>query len=250
MAAIDVSAVVNAHREGLLVGPTLRSVDLAVTNARQSGIRVEVICVLDKPDDLTRNIFSDWAAKRSDAALVEVDFGDLGLARNSGVTVARGEWIAFVDADDLWGSNWLSEAFRAAEAEPRPTVWHPEASLYFGVRPHIFIHVDMDDPSFTLSILALTNPWTALCFAKRSLLLDIPYRQADHARQLGYEDWGWYIDTIEKDWLHKIVPGTAHAIRTKAVSLNLTTGAASCLPHKTDLFRSALGKRQRERAEL
>jgi hypothetical protein len=240
---IDISTVINVHREGLIATPTLRSVERAVRMASENGISSELICVLDRPDELTRKILSEWSSRRIDVRLAYVDFGDLGLSRNHAVGLARGKWIAFIDGDDLWAGNWLSAAHRAAESEPRLAVWHPQSNLYFGQRPHIFLHVDMDDPGFDVCMLAETNLWTALCFAPRSLLLQIPYRQADHARQIGYEDWGWNIDTIAKGALHRTVPDTAHAVRTKATSLNLQTTAAACLPHRTDLFRRLLENR-------
>ena len=246
MRPVDVTIVVNGHREGLLAPPSLRSVDLAVHRLSSEGAFAETIAVLDRPDALTLEVFTAWAASRQDLTLLQVDHGDLGKSRNAGVSAARGEWVAFLDADDLWGETWLSSAYFAAEKETRRSVWHPETNLYFGERPHIFTHIDMDDPEFSPAILALTNPWTALCFAKRSLLLEVPYSPTAHQRQIGYEDWGWNMATIDRGAIHKIVPRTAHAIRTKSVSLLNQTTAAACLPQASTLLRNILAKRSRE----
>ncbi|MGF6425634.1 glycosyltransferase involved in cell wall biosynthesis [Bradyrhizobium elkanii] len=215
--------------------------------AQSKGLLVEIFCVLDKSSPLTSEIISTWATKHEHARVLDVQFGDLGLARNSGVATASGEWIAFVDGDDLWGENWLTAAHQAALAEPRSTIWHPEVNLYFSARPHAFVHIDMDDPTFSPSILALTNCWTALCFAKRSVFVDVPYRQVDHHRQIGYEDWAWNIETIALGNIHKIVPGTSHAIRTKEESLVRRTTAAGCLPYPTNMFRDILAERHASR---
>ena len=114
-----VTVVVNGHREGLIASPTLWSVDCAVEEATSHGLSVEIIAVLDRADALTKEIFDRWISRRSDARLLSVDHGDLGRSRNSGVEEATGKWVAFIDADDLWGRQWLSHAHKAAEAESR-----------------------------------------------------------------------------------------------------------------------------------
>lgn len=245
MTACDISVVINAHREGLMAGPTLKSVQMAVHAALGEHISVEVIAILDRPDKLTQDIFSECAMPTKYFNVCHVDFGDLGLSRNHGVSLAHGRWIAFVDADDLWSKNWLASAFRAAEDEARLSVWHPETNLYFGARPHIFTHVDMDTPGFDISKLLETNAWTALCFTSRALLARVPYRPTAHNRQIGYEDWTWNVETLSNGAVHKTVADTAHAIRTKAVSLVSQTSASYCLPHPSNLFHSILNERKR-----
>lgn len=241
----DITAIINAHSEGMIAVPSLRSIERAATQAQSNGLRVEIIAVLDRASQLTGQIFESWCSSRDETTLIRAEFGDLGLSRNLGVASARGKWVAFLDADDLWSANWLEDAYNAAEAESRRCVWHPECNLYFGLRPHVFSHVDMDDASFQLSALAVTNLWTALCFAERELLLDIPYRFSSREKQIGYEDWGWNLETVSCGVIHKVVPHTAHAIRTKAVSLVSQTSAASSLPHPSTAFRDAVERQGR-----
>lgn len=244
MTHFDITVIVNAHREGLLVGPSLRSVQASVAAALDANISIQVIAVLDRSDDVTKNIFDEWQLPNLTVNICHVEYGDLGMSRNYGVSRAQGRWIAFLDADDLWSRNWLTAAFRAAEDEVRLSVWHPETNLCFGVRPHIFMHVDMDTAGFDPSILVETNAWTALSFASRALLTQVPYRATAFDRQIGYEDWGWNLETLSKGAVHKTVAGTAHAIRTKNVSLVSKTTGAFCLPYPPILFRSLLEKRK------
>lgn len=240
MATINISCIVNAHREGLLAHASLLSLKQAVNHARDHGAQVEAIAVLDRPDPLTLEVFENFSRDHLPLKLVKVDFGDLGRARNAGVANVEGEWIAFLDSDDLWGANWLAAARRAAEADPRSIVWHPEANVYFGVRPHLFLHVDMDDQGYLPSSLAVANHWTALCFARKALFLEVPYRPTDLRTQIGYEDWHWNMEVIAHGAVHKTVRGTAHAIRTKRASLVQSSNAAGCIPGTTKMFRQLL----------
>lgn len=243
MASFDTSVIINAHREGLLANGTLRSVKKAVYKARSAGINVEIICVLDNSDEATSEIFARFSQSDLNVDISHVNFGDLGLARNYGVLKSGGNWVAFLDADDLWCDNWLACAYRNACAEERSVIWHSHLNIYFGGRSHIFVHVDMDETYVNPAILACNNLWTALCFSKRDTLLNIPYKPTYIDRQIGYEDWSWYIDTVASGYVHKVVHGTVHAIRVKKLSLVSSTAAANCFPYVGKLFSNILDSR-------
>jgi glycosyltransferase involved in cell wall biosynthesis len=237
----DVSIIINGHREGLLAVPSIRSAALARACAERAGITVETIYVLDLPDLDTVEQFR--AAAGDDATLIEVQSGDPALARNAGVEVASGKWIAILDADDLWTENWIRDAFTCAESFNKEAVWHPELNLLFGDVEKIFFHPDMEDERFDLATLAVTNYWTALCFVQRKVLLGIPYRAADYSKQIGIEDWGWNIEAIANGLMHKVVPGTLHAIRKKANGLSRLAAETNARPRLSLLFRNILRSR-------
>lgn len=243
MASFDITAVINGHGEGLLAHSSLLSLQRCARVAGKKGITVELLAVLDRPDPLTIEVFENFARACPELRIEIVQHGDLGYARNSAATAANGKWVAFLDADDIWGDEWLVAAYGAAEADARKIVWHPEINVYFGVAPHLFLHVDMEDERFRIATLAHTNTWTSLCFASAEFLQAVPYTGTHLRDYIGYEDWSFNIDVIHRGGIHKIVPGTAHAIRTRHTSLVKATTAAGCIPRPSGFFRDILKNR-------
>jgi len=243
MTSFDITAVVNGHKEGLLANSTLEGLARCIAAAKLKGIAVEPLAILDKPDPLTIEVFHSFSRKFPELKIEIVQHGDLGYARNSGVEMAHGKWVAFCDADDIWGEEWLVSAYAAAEADRREIVWHPEVNVYFGVSPHVFLHIDMEDERFNPAHLVYTNAWTSLCFASADFLRRVPYTGTHLSDNIGYEDWSFNVDAIRNGGIHKIVRGTAHAVRTRHVSLVKATTAAGCIPRPSNFFRGMLEAR-------
>lgn len=234
--AVDVTIVLNAHREGSLAHASVESARAAAEHARRSGLEVEMLVVLDRPDAETRSYFNEYV--RSQIPVHEVEYGDLGLSRNHGVAHAAGEFVAFLDCDDLWGKHWLEKAVRFSRAYGRNCICHPQYNLFWGMKSYVWEHLDQEAENFSLNDLLVTNPWTALSFARRVTYETVPYRFSSLIDGIGYEDWGWNCDVIAAGFVHKVVPNTIHFVRAKEQGLLVSTNAASCLNLPSDEFRS------------
>jgi hypothetical protein len=218
--------VVNIHREGLLLGPTLASLRLARDRARAAGFTVETVVVADRPDALTLAVLSD---RMPDAdRVVEVDFGDLGAAREHGIRVAAHDWVFLHDGDDLFSSNWYESFFRQAAAgriDPR-VVYHTEIFARFGTLLDLRRMIDSADPLFNPLFLASEWYFSNKHVVHRGLFEAFPLPRNNIRTGLGNEDWTWSCHTIRGGIRHSLLPETICFYRVKPVaqSLGLTPG--------------------------
>lgn len=67
---------------------------------KQSLINIEIILIDDGSTDSSGKICDEYAAKDSRVKVIHQTNRGLGLSRNSGLSVARGKYIGFVDSDD------------------------------------------------------------------------------------------------------------------------------------------------------
>lgn len=83
---------------------------------------LEVILVDDGSPDGCPALCDSFAAADSRVKVVHKANAGLGLARNSGMEVATGEYITFVDSDDWWEPNALTPIVDKILAEDADTV--------------------------------------------------------------------------------------------------------------------------------
>jgi len=105
-----ISVVVPAYNAARHIERCLESI------RRQTFEEFEVIVVDDGSRDDTAAIVGRWPDPR--VRLVRQQNQGVSAARNRGIDEARGEWIAFLDADDEWLPEFLQKASRAANDHP------------------------------------------------------------------------------------------------------------------------------------
>jgi glycosyltransferase involved in cell wall biosynthesis len=133
-----VSVIIPAHNAARFVTETVESV------LNQTHRNLEVIVVDDGSTDETAEVlraFDDRIVLRSQPN------GGVARARNEGARVATGEWLAFLDADDLWlpdklerqlgladpGTSWIySDRFNFGSREGVPEVQSEITAMYEG----------------------------------------------------------------------------------------------------------------------
>ncbi|TWU29147.1 UDP-Glc:alpha-D-GlcNAc-diphosphoundecaprenol beta-1,3-glucosyltransferase WfgD [Novipirellula artificiosorum] len=82
------------------------SLDSVLTQSRQAD---EIIVVDDGSTDKTAQIVDAYKPK---VTLIRIPNGGVAAARNHGIKEAKGDWIAFLDADDAWMPSKLEMQFK------------------------------------------------------------------------------------------------------------------------------------------
>ena len=104
-----VSCIVPVFNDERYLGEALES------NLAQTYRAIEIIVVDDGSTDTTPAV----AARYGDRILyVRQDNAGAPTARNLGLSLARGEFVAFLDADDLWRPEKLQCQMRRFESRP------------------------------------------------------------------------------------------------------------------------------------
>lgn len=75
----------------------------------------ECICVDDGSTDGSASLLDKYAAQDSRICVFHKPNGGVSSARNMGLRYARGEWISFLDGDDLLEMNCIFESIELAE---------------------------------------------------------------------------------------------------------------------------------------
>jgi glycosyltransferase involved in cell wall biosynthesis len=106
-----VTVVIPTHDRWRLLDRTLGTV------LAQRDVAFEVVVVDDGSRDETPAFLGSIADPRV-RVVHEPVAGGVAAARNRGLAMARGEWIAFTDDDDLWAPDKLVAQVRASESRP------------------------------------------------------------------------------------------------------------------------------------
>lgn len=101
----------------------------------------ELVLVDDGSVDGCRDIAREYAAKDARIKVLELEHGGVVAARERGIAEARGEWLAFLDCDDWYESDFLLKMMAAsADAD---IVWCDVVEL--GSEKHAIRYTPSDD---------------------------------------------------------------------------------------------------------
>jgi len=111
--SVDISIIIPLYNKEKYIVNTLKSVFY------QDAQNWECIIVDDGSTDDSLKVVNHFCNSHSgNWKIVSVLNGGQAKARNIGIKEATGNYLAFLDADDLWVTNKLSKQFKYLEANP------------------------------------------------------------------------------------------------------------------------------------
>ena len=104
-----ISIIIPVYNDELYLADLLQSVK------NQTFIDFECLCVNDGSTDKTEEIIDQFCEKDSRFVKINRENGGVSAARNTGLDAATGEYLFFIDHDDLIPDYTLKKLFDAAE---------------------------------------------------------------------------------------------------------------------------------------
>jgi glycosyltransferase involved in cell wall biosynthesis len=109
---IKVSVIVPCYNQGQFLTEALESV------MNQTYNDWECIVINDGSADNTNEIANEWLSRDDRFKYIEIDNGGLSNARNTGIRIARGEFILPLDADDKISKDYIELAISEFNNDP------------------------------------------------------------------------------------------------------------------------------------
>ena len=109
---MKISAVIPTYNNAAYIAEAVESI-LAQTHPVD-----EIIVVDDGSSDNTEALIEAITKKTGKLAYIKQANQGPSSARNTGIEAASGDWIAFLDADDLWTVDKIAQQIAALDSEP------------------------------------------------------------------------------------------------------------------------------------
>lgn len=135
---------------------------------RQTLDDIEIIMVNDGSTDNSGDIAKTYAAQNENFCLINRENGGLSAARNSGLDVARGEYVYFLDSDDFLADDAIEKLYKKAKAENLDQLRFVAYTFEDGTKNYLWTgilqKVDTNILEITLEFtrawIFISRPWT------------------------------------------------------------------------------------------
>ncbi len=120
---MKISVIIPVYNAAPYIADTLRSVQC------QTMSDFEVLLVDDHGQDDSISVAKATIGDDTRFRFIETtENSGPGVARNVGIKAAQGEYIAFLDSDDLWEENFLETMLQVAESTPHSSLLTPHSA--------------------------------------------------------------------------------------------------------------------------
>ena len=126
MSQLVVSVIVPVYNVGDFISECVKSIQ------KQTFGQWEVILVDDGSSDHSADVIKKLVEQDDRLRLISQANGGVSKARNTGILNARGEYLAFLDGDDMWEPNFLEELLAAITMHEVDMAYCGYTHLYTG----------------------------------------------------------------------------------------------------------------------
>jgi glycosyltransferase involved in cell wall biosynthesis len=221
----DVTVVIPAYNAQATIDETLRTV------RAQTHANLEILVVDDGSTDSTPQIVERHAQQDARIRLIRQNNGGVAAARNAGANAARGEFLAPVDADDLWHPRKIElqlDVFRNG-----PSDLGLVYTWFALIDEHSNIIHTKHNPAFSGQVLPVLAHYNFIGNGSSPLIRLSAFRASpgyDPSLKArggqGCEDWKLYCQLADK---HRIGVVKAHLVGYRLLDDNMSSDALQML---------------------
>jgi glycosyltransferase EpsH len=103
--SIKISVIIPIYNSANYLSDCLNSI------LNQTFKDIEIICINDGSTDNSENILREFIKKDKRIIIINQENKGAGSARNKGIEISKGEYISFIDADDMFHFKTLEIAY-------------------------------------------------------------------------------------------------------------------------------------------
>ena len=161
---------------------------------KQTLQEIEIICIDDGSTDNSLAVLREYERKDERLKIIEQANSGAGVARNAGMKAARGEYLAFMDADDVYCSGALNAVYSNAkefnsDISVFEAIFFDNKSEWQVAQLNQFLlagretYSSYDEPDFLFQIAAC-NPWSKLFRREFVQKIGLQYQELKTANDL------------------------------------------------------------------
>ncbi len=244
MNPVDASIVMVLQDGGRRAYPAIVSALKAIETAEGLGIGSELVLVLDRTDDATLRYVKRYRHQNR-VRLLAVDCGDLGVARNEGISHSRGCWVSVMTPMQRMCDNWVVDAVRRMKEISKEQIARPEYLVVVGSRHWVQRLIHSCSAEFPMGSLLVEHVYrTGFCCGPKQVFENFRYPAVQEPMEAETIDWYWTCETLAGGIGHVVVPQTVLFVHDpEGVSVeNRSVDGHSALLQASVFFESDIWK--------
>jgi len=237
-----ISVVISAYNAEKYLDETLASV------RAQTFSNYEIIVVNDGSTDRTAEI----AAAHQGVFLLSQSNRGAAAARNAGIRAARGNYVAFLDADDIWLPSKLDKQAGRLLARPLTAWTYADALVFDSATRRTLCRIgesirlyegDILRPLLLRSFIPSATP-----VVKKTVLMEAGLFDEARERRIG-EDWNMWLRIAER-YPATLIDEPLAMIRVHAASVSRMADPFEAYRSKRSILERAIGRNPRVSSAL